>query len=198
MHRLIVGLSNDDKRVVDHIDGNPLNNQRSNLRVCAPSQNIKNQRLRTDSTSGLKGVSKYQGYWRARIQVDGKRINLGNFSTREEAHAAYCLAARQFHREFANFGTAETVIKGAKMRFGKANSTGFNGVSKRGQNRWRARFRGNDKAVYLGEFSSPRAAYAAYCKASALSRNDFDARTGAVLMRALDFIIDIEQRKGQA
>src|SRR6185436_13817478 len=54
MHKLI--LATNDK--VDHIDNNGLNNQRSNLRVATASQNGHNSRLRSDSSTGYKGVNK--------------------------------------------------------------------------------------------------------------------------------------------
>jgi hypothetical protein len=196
MHRQIMRLDRTDPRVVDHVDGNPLNNQRSNLRICTHAENMRNTRLRSDSTTGLKGVQKFGDIWRARIQVDGKRLELGSFDTPEAAHAAYCNAAQRYHGEFANFGaSASPSREGGVGRFGKPNRTGFSGVSQRGQNRWRARLRHGGEDVSLGEFSSPKAAYATYLKASSEIRGDFDARTGAALMRALDTIIEYSQRE---
>lgn len=90
--------------MVDHIDGNGLNNQKANLRVCEPNQNQYNRLLQKNNTSGFKGVSFFPetGQWRARIGIGGKRrISLGLFPTKEEAYAAYCEAAKIHHREFA-------------------------------------------------------------------------------------------------
>lgn len=98
---------------VDHIDGNGLNNQRSNLRICTRSQNIANSKLRKDNTTGYKGVSWFVGSkhpngvwkskpnWTARIGVNGKRITVGYFTTKEEAAKAYNEAALKYHGEFA-------------------------------------------------------------------------------------------------
>lgn len=105
MHRLILGLA-ESYTQVDHIDGNGLNNRRSNLRICSNSENARNRRKRIDNTSGYKGVSfDARSYkWVAYINFDGKRMHIGYFNTREDAHAAYCKAATKLHGEFANYG----------------------------------------------------------------------------------------------
>jgi hypothetical protein len=103
MHRLIMGLEFGDKRVVDHIDGNPLNNRRSNLRVCTHRENMRNRKHHASSSNALKGVKKNGNRWRATITIDYAQKNLGSFSTAEEAHAAYCRAAAALHGEFARF-----------------------------------------------------------------------------------------------
>src|SRR5262249_36763800 len=71
---------------VDHKDLNKLNNCRGNLRVTTAAGNNRNQGLRSDNTSGFKGVSYVGGkkrnrYWAATIQVDGVQINLGYYLT---------------------------------------------------------------------------------------------------------------------
>ena len=57
MHRQIMGLVKGDKRDVDHINHNALNNRRINLRICAHWQNLNNQRRRITSRSRFKGVA---------------------------------------------------------------------------------------------------------------------------------------------
>ena len=91
--------------LIDHIDGNPYNNKFTNLRLATSMQNQCNQRRRSDNTSGLKGVSwsEERKKWQTGIQINGKRIGLGRFNTKEEAYAAYCEAARRLHGEFARF-----------------------------------------------------------------------------------------------
>lgn len=86
---------------IDHINGNSLDNRIANLRLATNSQNHMNQRVRRDSKLGLKGVHRVGNRFQARIQKDGKRLNLGLFGTPEEAHAAYCKAAHEMFGEFA-------------------------------------------------------------------------------------------------
>ena len=103
MHRLILGLDASDPLRGDHIDGNTLNNTRSNLRPASPIENSRNQKRRFDNTSGFKGVSfsKSRGVWVAQIQVSGKKIFLGHHQTPERAHLAYCEAALLHFGDFA-------------------------------------------------------------------------------------------------
>ena len=98
LHVFLVGLG------ADHINGNPLDNRRlANLRPASRSQNNCNRRRQRNNSSGYKGVSWHQGRqrWEAIIQANGKRKDLGGFSTPEAAYAAYCLAATKMHGEFA-------------------------------------------------------------------------------------------------
>lgn len=86
---------------VDHINGNPLDNRRINLRLCSPSQNSCNKKLRSDSVCGYKGVTKYKTKFMARIGVSGKRKTIGYFYSALEAARAYDKAAIVLHGEFA-------------------------------------------------------------------------------------------------
>ena len=104
LHRLITGCP--DGHVVDHINGNGLDNRRANLRICIQPENIRNRKMHKNNASGFKGVfldatCKRGRPWRSRITVSGQRINLGRFNTPEEAHAAYCKASREKHGDFA-------------------------------------------------------------------------------------------------
>lgn len=94
----------ENKRCVDHCDGNKLNNALSNLRWCTNVENSRNTLKRYGTSSHYKGVSydKRTKKWRARIVVDGSEIFLGRHSTQEEAANAYNEAAKKFHKEFAN------------------------------------------------------------------------------------------------
>jgi len=89
--------------LVDHINGNGLDNRRLNLRPATITENVRNQRLRRNSTSGFKGVRWHQTArkWHARIKVDEARQHLGLFATAEEAARAYDAAARAGFGEFA-------------------------------------------------------------------------------------------------
>jgi hypothetical protein len=88
--------------VVDHIDGDGLNNRRSNLRVCTHAQNRLNVGKRKSNTSGLKGAfwSKDKSRWESYITFNHTRRFLGRFETAAEAHAAYVNAAKALHGEF--------------------------------------------------------------------------------------------------
>ena len=89
--------------VIDHRDGNPLNNRWSNLRVSSRSGNAANRRRMRNNTSGFTGVTfdRRRGNWIARIARDGQNYFLGRFATAEEAHEAYEAAARLLFGEFA-------------------------------------------------------------------------------------------------
>lgn len=87
---------------IDHKDRCPLNNRFSNLRLATRSQNKSNSRVLTSSRSGLKGVAcEDDGRWSARICANGKRVRVGRFDTKEEAHAAYARKAKELFGEFA-------------------------------------------------------------------------------------------------
>lgn len=91
--------------LVDHIYGDTLDNRRSQIRLATHSQNAINRYMRSDNTSGFKGVSwdKKQNKWRAQIMKFGKRHTLGRRDTAEEAYSLYCDAAIELYGEFARF-----------------------------------------------------------------------------------------------
>ena len=87
----------------DHIDGDGLNNQRSNLRPATAGQNMMNRRKRWRATSRFVGVCWYprREKWLARIYRDGTKHHLGDFSFEVEAALAYDAAAREMFGEYA-------------------------------------------------------------------------------------------------
>mgnify|MGYP001571940764 CR=1 FL=1 len=87
MHRVILGLNG--KEMCDHVNGNGLDNRRSNLRICNRAQNRINTKNNRNNTSGFKGVSKYGSKWVARIGINFERVKLGVFETRNEAAKVY-------------------------------------------------------------------------------------------------------------
>lgn len=91
MHRQILGLEFGDPREGEHRNRNPLDNQRSNLRVAsrASKDNHQNRGPRRDSKSGYRGVHYYPRLdrWTARVQLDGKKHFLGYHDTPEQADA---------------------------------------------------------------------------------------------------------------
>lgn len=89
------------KNAIDHKDHNPLNNQKSNLRVATRSQNSANMKKTAKTKSGYKGVTFHKGTWDARIGVNYKRIHIGCFHSPEEAAIAYNEASLKYYGEFA-------------------------------------------------------------------------------------------------
>jgi hypothetical protein len=102
MHRLILCIS-DGTAVVDHVNGDKLDNRRCNLRIATRAQNVMNQRVSSANTSGFKGVSwdVDAGKWRAYINFQHKRVYIGLFTDVEEAALAYNLKAAELFGEFA-------------------------------------------------------------------------------------------------
>jgi hypothetical protein len=100
LHRVILGA--EDDAVVDHKDGDGLNNRRTNLRPATGAQNNFNSRKRVDNSSGKRGVHwhKVRKKWRAEIQANGKKKHLGLFCSIEEAAAAYLTASESLHGEY--------------------------------------------------------------------------------------------------
>ena len=98
LHRFIFNIK-DPKIFVDHKDGNGLNCQRENMRICSCLENLRNKK--TFSKSGFKGVYVGQGRVRASIRIGDKTMYLGRFNTEIEAAIAYNEAAIIHHGEFA-------------------------------------------------------------------------------------------------
>lgn len=89
---------------IDHRNVKPGDDRIKNLREATRAQNHQNIGVRSDNTSGYKGVSfdRINRKWVARIRVTGGRYkNLGRFPFPDQAHAAYIEAARDLHGEFA-------------------------------------------------------------------------------------------------
>ncbi len=103
MHREILGLDHGDRRQVDHINGDGLDNRKENLRICDTSKNVINRSIGKINTSGYKGVNwrKKSKKWVARIGFNNKRIYLGDFNNKEDAARAYDTAALKYYGEFA-------------------------------------------------------------------------------------------------
>ena len=102
LHRAIMGAKNWSMKV-DHINHNPLDNRRDNLRVCTHTENCRNRRgPQKNSTSGVRGVywNKLYGKWQARIRIGGKNKHLGVFVEKSKAASAYASANRTRYGKF--------------------------------------------------------------------------------------------------
>ncbi len=105
MHRLIMDAAKGT--IVDHIDGDALNNQRENLRFCTRAENFRNagHRQTPGRTSRFKGVwrvkERCRRCWRSGITVNRVYKNIGSYWTEEEAARAYDAEAMVLHGEFA-------------------------------------------------------------------------------------------------
>jgi len=88
-------------RFIDHATHETDTN--NNLRVATQAENMANARIRSDNTSGFKGVTfdKVRRKWKSKIHIDGREIFLGRFKTREDAAHAYNAAALEYRSEFA-------------------------------------------------------------------------------------------------
>lgn len=84
--------------VVDHIDRNPLNNKKSNLRLATAAQNSYNMNMKNSNTTGVIGVDyrKDRNKYRALIRIDGRKISLGHYDTLEEAAKVRQETAREW------------------------------------------------------------------------------------------------------
>lgn len=108
MHRWLLGLSVGDG-MVDHRDGDRLNNRRANLRMVNDSLNQANRRV-------VRGASKFKGVcrqtrpasksvWVARIVVSGRQMHLGSFDDEVQAALAYNEAAKRHFGEYAHLNS---------------------------------------------------------------------------------------------
>jgi len=91
---------------IDHINGDPSDNRIENLRLCGRSENCQNTKVRSDNSSGFKGVfwDKHSRSWRASVWKDKKKHDLGRFGFLSEAAMVAAKARAEIHGKFANQG----------------------------------------------------------------------------------------------
>lgn len=109
IHRLIMNASDDE--IVDHIDRNPSNNKRNNLRIVTQYENMMNSSVSKVNKSGYKGVfyNKTTDRWDVRITVRGKKINLGSYKIKDDAIKVRLEAEMKYQGEYSiNY---ENIIK---------------------------------------------------------------------------------------
>lgn len=96
MHRLI--MEPEAHQIVDHVDGDGLNNTLANLRVGLQSQNCVNRR--TTPGKHLRGARPKKGRWQAYIKYQGRQRSLGYFATEAQAHEAYLAECERLHGDW--------------------------------------------------------------------------------------------------
>lgn len=171
MHRFLVSAPKD--RMVDHINGDKLDNRKENLRFATNSQNQANRRV-ARGASKFKGVTwqkrkcdASRGYWKAQIVVNGELHYLGKYNTDLEAAKAYNEAAVRFFGEFAYLNDLTQLpsdkVSSSRCQINRTNPTGYKGVTfDKSRGRWMAQlvFKG---VTYLKKrFSTPIDAANAY------------------------------------
>lgn len=94
--------TNGSSVVIDHINGDTLDNRKSNLRICSQFENSKNQKIRSNNTTGYKGVVRAKdGKYVAQITYDSKHYHLGRFINKIDAAKTYNEAAIKYFGEYA-------------------------------------------------------------------------------------------------
>lgn len=107
MHREIINAK--PHELVDHVNGNGLDNRRVNLRIATRTQNAMNKSSLANTSSQYKGVSwkKEMGRWVAQITSKKRRLHIGYFADEVAAAHAYDRIARQLYGEFARLNFKE-------------------------------------------------------------------------------------------
>jgi len=105
MHRMI--MQPPEGMVVDHINGNGLDNRRCNLRICTQEQNARNNAPKGNGASRFKGVFPCGKKWGAKVTHRKKTHRLGVFADEVEAAKARDRLALKLHGEFARLNFPE-------------------------------------------------------------------------------------------
>jgi|SRR5690554_489720 len=103
MHRMVLGLKKGDGKIVDHINGDGLDNRKSNLRLVTPQENAVNVKTGRGNESGYKGVyyRKNRNRWVAGIRYEGKYTIIKHCKCKKAAARHYNAKARELFGEFA-------------------------------------------------------------------------------------------------
>lgn len=170
MHRVVASAGQGE--LVDHINGNTLDNRRCNLRLCSSGENARNSRKKR-GTSRFKGVSRHNKtkQWSVQICTNGTRVHLGQFDSEEDAARAYDAAATQAHGAFAKLNfpgdpiRVDLLVKPIKPK--GEHSSIYRGVYwYRAYSKWSAMIGFKGKGIGLGYFDVQEDAARAYDKAA--------------------------------
>lgn len=165
MHRMILG--DPPGSLVDHANGNTLDNRRCNLRLATRGQNNANRRS-AGCAAGYRGVvaGPTAGTWAARLNG-----HIGLFDSAEAAALAFDFVARNTYGEFAVLNFPDRVEAMPQKRAQPTGASGLRGVVPTRGGRWRAIVHRNNRQINLGTFDAPEAAAAA--RASALAQKTY-------------------------
>lgn len=116
MHRLVANASKG--QIVDHVNGDTLDNRKCNLRIVSHQSNMRNMVRRKKSSSGYKGVSwqKSTGKWQAGIRINKIQKYLGCFTSKIQAASAYDSAAVKHFGEYASFNFPVSLLAVASKK----------------------------------------------------------------------------------
>ena len=147
LHKLLMP-NDDDNMVVDHIDGNTLNNKRDNLRIVTRIINAHNRKKKNNSLSKFIGICTYRDKWRSYIRHNSKQISIGIFDSEEEAARQYDIVAYQIHKENANTNNLlsdEEIQIAIKSEYEEKKSALPKNISKYKDQNYRVKLRYNNK-----------------------------------------------------
>jgi hypothetical protein len=119
MHRAILEHHGYDltSGEVDHINGDGLDNRKSNLQIVSHAENIRKSRVQKNNKSVFRGVSWHKGdrRWRAFVEVDNVRKYLGSFKNKIDAALAYDQAAKKYFGRFATLNLPDYKLSVGKI-----------------------------------------------------------------------------------
>jgi hypothetical protein len=157
LHKILMNPDTSGRNiVVDHKDGNKLNNKKDNLRICTQAQNAKNRKPE-GGTSQYKGI--YWGVkdngWKCKLNNDGKYIGLGCFTNEIAAANCYNHWANVYHGEFALLNECPYMSEEEweSFRKKKIKTSKYFGVCLT-EGKWLVQIRHDGKTVRVGWFNN--------------------------------------------
>lgn len=159
LHRMVMDA--EKGQIIDHINGNRLDNRKSNLRLATSLENARNARINSRNTSGYKGVTKRNGRYEAYIRNNGILEHLGTYDVLEDAAKAYNVKAVEYFGEFARLNDVDH--SGFKVREKMKYYSEYKGVSYHiGKNKWYAALYYKGKMLHIGVYETELEAAKAY------------------------------------